>query len=209
MLTELSAGHCRMLNWPLADLRGGAIFMQFSAKKLQSNPNLGVAAPPRENPVCATVDCVQCAMDTIDLTFDGVRISISSNYLYLYLGLMVPCESGKNRSVAGRFLVMNRKASTKQSNSGFRCNLWVKTRESLPWQPTCEWKQGNHCHGNQPVSENKGITRGGSPVEDCANPPGGANISQNCMKLRKNFGHGEAPPPWIRHWSLPWQQACE
>ena len=97
--------------------------MQFSAKKLQSNPNLGVAAPPRENPVSATVDCVQCAMDTIDLTFDGVRISISSNYLYLYLGLMVPCESGKNRSVAGRFLVMNRKASTKQSNSGFRCNL--------------------------------------------------------------------------------------
>ena len=31
------------------------IFMQFSAKKLQNNPNLGVGAPPRENPGSVTV----------------------------------------------------------------------------------------------------------------------------------------------------------
>ena len=30
------------------------IFMQFSAKNLQNNPNLGVGAPPRENPGSAT-----------------------------------------------------------------------------------------------------------------------------------------------------------
>ena len=54
---------------PLADPRGGEvgardasppgpnyfIFMQFSAKKLQNNPNLGVGAPPRENPGSVTV----------------------------------------------------------------------------------------------------------------------------------------------------------
>ena len=32
------------------------IFMQFSSKNLQNNPNLAVGAPPRENPGSATVD---------------------------------------------------------------------------------------------------------------------------------------------------------
>ena len=32
------------------------IFMQFLAKKLQNKPNLGIGAPPRENPGSATVD---------------------------------------------------------------------------------------------------------------------------------------------------------
>ena len=53
---------------PLADLMGGGasgtraswggpnsfIFMQISAKNVQNNPNLGVGAPPRENPRSAT-----------------------------------------------------------------------------------------------------------------------------------------------------------
>ena len=54
--------HVQLDELALADLRGAPetrtpnsfIFMQFSAKNVQNNPNLGIGAPPRENPGSAT-----------------------------------------------------------------------------------------------------------------------------------------------------------
>ena len=47
------------------------IFMQFSAENLQNNPNLGLGAPPRENPGSATVWYSSFYVQTGTLIWNG------------------------------------------------------------------------------------------------------------------------------------------